>query len=58
MVEMVSLYEHEVGGTTDVVPPIVVKGFAVNTMIRGQHGPIGDRSPVSVGISLADEDMS
>ena len=44
--EVASLDEHELGGPTDVEPPVAVE----------EHCPSGDQSPMNVGLSLADED--
>ena len=48
----------EEGGLADVVPPFVGRDFAAATVIRGESNLRIDRTPASVGVSPADEDMS
>ena len=48
----------EVGGPADVLSPVVGSNVAAATVIRGESNPRSDKTPVSVGISPVDEDIS
>ena len=54
LAEVAFLDDHDVGGLAEVMPPGAMESFAVAAMSHREHGPSGDQSLGSFGLSPAD----